>query len=110
MERLADELDLTQRRVEIETAALVEAVIARRYSGSGRDTCIDCGSGIAAARRQRVPNAVRCFDCQERFERNQQALAPRPAPALPRHLDRGCASSTEALHPEVKPPALASNA
>ncbi len=31
--------------------------------------CADCGEEIPAARRQAVPAATRCIECQERHER-----------------------------------------
>lgn len=68
MERLADELDLVQRNIELETAALVETIVSRVRHGTGSVSCIECGDEIPAARRDKVPNAQRCLYCQERFE------------------------------------------
>jgi RNA polymerase-binding transcription factor DksA len=42
---------------------------ARRALADGSyGTCRDCGQGIPPARLEAVPEAVRCVECQRRFE------------------------------------------
>lgn len=36
---------------------------------SAATECIDCGEEIGMARKQAVPHAVRCIDCQTEFEK-----------------------------------------
>lgn len=35
---------------------------------NGRDECIDCGGPIGAKRKQALPHAVRCIECQRALE------------------------------------------
>lgn len=37
--------------------------------GAGCVECVCCGEVIAAARKQAMPSATRCIDCQEQLER-----------------------------------------
>lgn len=34
--------------------------------------CCDCGDEISAARRAKMPSAIRCIDCAEAFETNKR--------------------------------------
>lgn len=76
MERFADDLDLTQYRMD----QMVEFAIARhrRLASAtlGRQTCLDCGEPIPAQRLAHVPNACRCRDCQDRQERQPGRRLP----------------------------------
>jgi phage/conjugal plasmid C-4 type zinc finger TraR family protein len=68
MERLADNLDLAQQHIELETAALIDLIVSRVRHGRGSVCCVECGEDIPAERRAQVPNATRCVHCQTRFE------------------------------------------
>lgn len=68
MERFADVVDLAQAHVENEVASHIERIRRRTQAGIGRRHCFDCGKEIPAARRQHMPNALRCVDCQSRLE------------------------------------------
>lgn len=46
------------------------ASIAQQITGGGSDTCIECNCNIPQARRNAVPWAVRCKDCQIAFEKH----------------------------------------
>jgi phage/conjugal plasmid C-4 type zinc finger TraR family protein len=45
------------------------AATRARLSGEGAADCADCGEPIPAARREALPAATRCRDCQEDHER-----------------------------------------
>ena len=64
--------ELAERRFEEERAAGV-ATIRATLCGSGAPICRDCGDQIPAERRMAVPNARRCADCQDDFERGRRA-------------------------------------
>ena len=52
---------------DAEELRAIDAALDRLAAGTyGR--CIECGTAIAAARLERTPEAVRCFDCQQRYE------------------------------------------
>lgn len=76
LERFADELDLTQFRIDQLTALAVAAMRDQASQVSGRDHCLDCGDMIPAQRLIYVPNATRCAPCQDREERLGRALVP----------------------------------
>ncbi|RIV83023.1 hypothetical protein D2V17_14300 [Aurantiacibacter xanthus] len=44
-------------------------MVRASLSGRGEEHCCDCGDPIDVARRMAMPNARRCFDCQEDHER-----------------------------------------
>ncbi|CRI67259.1 hypothetical protein THIOKS1500021 [Thiocapsa sp. KS1] len=69
MERFADELDLTQFRIDQLTELAVTALRDQASRASGRDHCLDCGDVIPEKRLIYVPNASRCAPCQDRQER-----------------------------------------
>ena len=48
----------------------VDAALARIEDGS-YGLCVDCGVGIAPARLEAAPDALRCIACQEKFEKHQ---------------------------------------
>lgn len=68
MERLADILDMAQVHIEQELTLQIERIRRSSQASLGRAYCIDCGEPIPAARRQHVPGAVRCVDCQSQLE------------------------------------------
>lgn len=65
-----DEKYLEQAQ-SLEQAARDTALLASRakLAGHGQADCADCGCTIPAARRLAAPAAIRCIDCQTRFER-----------------------------------------
>jgi len=68
MERFADVVDMAQAHVENEVALRIERIRRTTQAGVGRRYCVDCGKEIPAARRQHMPNATRCVDCQSLLE------------------------------------------
>ena len=69
----------TERDLELalddhETLALnqIDAALARIESGVYGE-CLDCGAGIALARLQANPQALRCISCQQKFENTTTA-------------------------------------
>ncbi len=38
----------------------------------GSAVCVDCDEPIESARREAVPSAMRCFDCQRIFEHRKK--------------------------------------
>ncbi|WP_296700979.1 TraR/DksA C4-type zinc finger protein [Thiocapsa sp. UBA6158] len=76
LERFADELDLTQFRIDQLTALAVAAMRDQANLVSGRDHCLDCGDLIPAKRLIYVPNATRCAPCQDREERLGRGFMP----------------------------------
>ncbi|WP_296811949.1 TraR/DksA C4-type zinc finger protein, partial [Thiocapsa sp.] len=63
MERFADELDLTQFRIDQLTELAVAAMRDQASLISGRDHCLDCGDIIPEKRLIYVPNASRSAPC-----------------------------------------------
>ena len=69
---MPDLVDQAQEREEAERDAALASF--RRGPEAALDVpstgvCIDCGDDIAPARRQALPHARRCIDCQELRER-----------------------------------------
>jgi DnaK suppressor protein len=50
-----------------------------RLAGGEYGTCIDCGGDIAFERLKATPSAVRCIDCQSRYEKT---FGGEPKPSL----------------------------
>ena len=72
-----DEIDVTNRRLEVEQAAIEAQLKAAREAAVSRDAaaeCEDCGEEIPQARREAVPGCTRCAQCQERYERRRAAF------------------------------------
>lgn len=64
---MADECDHAkewQDRHNDESLALA-LVIAQKVNRVGTTHCVDCEQRIAKARREAVPHAIRCAECQE---------------------------------------------
>lgn len=70
MEKFADELDMAQAHIEREIEMRIDAIQRHANLGHGRRFCIDCGEPIPESRRRHVPNAKRCADCQDAWERD----------------------------------------
>lgn len=50
-------------------AAVAITAVRDRLKKVGTSDCIECGTVIPSARREVLPSACRCVDCQERYER-----------------------------------------
>jgi len=50
---------------------------AAALDAPGADVCADCGEPIPAERREALPSAVRCVDCQEYNERTGRVFRVR---------------------------------
>lgn len=66
---MADKADLAQDLIDERLAhALAARQAPRRHVVPINDDCVDCGDPIPAARRERMPYALRCVECQSRKE------------------------------------------
>lgn len=68
-------VELAERRVEMERDASVAHIQAVLAAGVGSLICVDCEGEISEARRQAVPNARRCIDCETFIERQRRRHA-----------------------------------
>lgn len=66
--------ELADMRAEQEREAGIAAARAPLKQAGTLD-CIQCGDEIEAERREALPSARRCVDCQERLERWQARKA-----------------------------------
>ena len=69
-----DEIDVTNRRLEVEQKAIEARLKAAREAAVSRDAateCEDCGDEIPQARREAVPGCTRCAECQTLHERQR---------------------------------------
>lgn len=69
-----DEIDHAQELDENFRAQALRAHFKKKKSPfiKGEDVnCIDCGEEIEPARRKAKPDAVRCVDCQGKWERRR---------------------------------------
>ncbi|WP_434777676.1 TraR/DksA family transcriptional regulator [Neisseria sp. Ec49-e6-T10] len=57
----------TMREEQFLHAAL-ECALAQTSHNQGPENCDECGEPIPAARRQALPSAVRCAECQQVYE------------------------------------------
>jgi len=71
------ERDLAQALDERETAELraIDDALERIRQGT-YGQCVDCGVDIPTARLHANPTALRCIDCQSRYERAHPMEAP----------------------------------
>ncbi|WP_299020142.1 TraR/DksA family transcriptional regulator [uncultured Tepidimonas sp.] len=71
------ERDLAQALDARETAELraIDDALERIRQGT-YGLCIDCGAEIPAARLHAAPTALRCLDCQARYERSHPVATP----------------------------------
>lgn len=67
MNRFADELENAQAESEF-ALNLTLTELKRVQQQPGTEFCVDCDCEIPAARREKVPYAVRCVDCQSLHE------------------------------------------
>jgi len=67
---MADEVDITQERMEKELETLLSA---REHASTGQSYlyCIDCEEPIPEARRQAIKGCQRCIQCQTKQERGK---------------------------------------
>lgn len=63
-----DDIDQAQIQIEQTTAAAIASIVSRVRSGPGSTLCQECGEPIPARRRDLLPSATRCVDCQRDFE------------------------------------------
>jgi RNA polymerase-binding transcription factor DksA len=66
-ELLEEEIEQTEE-IFIEEGERRIAEARRALADGTYGTCRDCGQGIPPARLEAVPEAVRCVECQRRFE------------------------------------------
>lgn len=64
-----------QDQIESDVADGVQRARQQLPAGAGRSHCLDCGEAIPAARREALPGAVRCLDCQEQADGDGTAAA-----------------------------------
>lgn len=62
---------------EIAELDMIDAALARMDKGV-YGQCADCGIDIPQARLHAAPEASRCMDCQEAFERSHRDTRPTP--------------------------------
>ena len=62
---MADDIDRTQERQELEMAARLQVV--QRFNLPSLAECADCGEDIPS-QRQAIGGVKRCVDCQNNFE------------------------------------------
>lgn len=67
-----DDADLAETRIENEIAGLM-AQATEQLQGTGTLQCVECGEEIGAERRQALPSARRCVDCQHAEEVEKKA-------------------------------------
>lgn len=65
---LADKAQLTN---EQHIDAVLQRMFAQQHLITSNGICIDCKERINPARLQVLPDAQRCIDCQNFFEKNQ---------------------------------------
>lgn len=58
---------------ESRKARMIEGALLRITRGEFGE-CVDCGTTIATERLRLVPWAPRCFDCQDRAERDERRI------------------------------------
>jgi phage/conjugal plasmid C-4 type zinc finger TraR family protein len=63
-----DDIDQAQIQIEQTTAAAIASIVSRVRSGPGSTLCMECGDLIPARRRDLLPSATRCVDCQRDYE------------------------------------------
>ncbi|WP_165825229.1 TraR/DksA family transcriptional regulator [Rhodopseudomonas palustris] len=63
-----DQFDEAQALEERERDECIARATARR-KGPGATHCVVCGEPIDEARREAMPSAIRCVECQDRRER-----------------------------------------
>lgn len=66
---MVDVVDQAQTLEETTRAAALAAARASNSTAPGHKYCARCGDEIPAARREALPSATRCVDCQTKRER-----------------------------------------
>jgi phage/conjugal plasmid C-4 type zinc finger TraR family protein len=64
---MSDDVDKA-RAIEEATRRNATAAAIATLQRQGSEYCIDCGDRILEARREALPSAERCIDCQINFE------------------------------------------
>jgi len=64
---MADEVDITTERMDVEMEALLKAR-EMAHVGESALYCIDCDEPIPQARREAMKGCQRCVDCQGKVE------------------------------------------
>ena len=62
--------DLAELRSEQEREAAI-AVASLALNATGSLACVGCESEISTERRQALPSAIRCMNCQMLFEKSK---------------------------------------
>lgn len=75
---MADAADRADRLIEqalsLAVAEITAAPRERQLTADGVVFCLDCDGEVPAERLRANPKAVRCIDCQIRFERYENGL------------------------------------
>jgi len=66
---VADIVDQAQEREEAQRDAALASFRHKPIAAPSSGVCLDCGDEIPPGRRQALPHARRCIDCQELRER-----------------------------------------
>ena len=75
-----DAADRAQQEIDVELAERLERQArAAALDAPGAEICADCAEPIPAERRQAVPSAIRCINCQAYAERVLQLKERNPA-------------------------------
>jgi phage/conjugal plasmid C-4 type zinc finger TraR family protein len=64
---MSDEVDHARGLEEMARRNAIKAAIAPLHR-QGSEFCVDCGDRIQDARRQALPSADRCIDCQTNYD------------------------------------------
>jgi phage/conjugal plasmid C-4 type zinc finger TraR family protein len=65
-----------QQQIDDSIADAIKRARAQLPSGPSLPNCAECGAVIPEARRQAVPGARLCVDCQAEADRHVQAAGP----------------------------------
>ncbi|NLO78804.1 MAG: TraR/DksA family transcriptional regulator [Xanthomonadaceae bacterium] len=72
---LITDLNIRQLDQQVQELHAVESALARQRNGS-YGICADCGREIRIERLRAIPTAIRCIDCQSRYERDFTRSVP----------------------------------
>ncbi|WP_068087425.1 MULTISPECIES: TraR/DksA C4-type zinc finger protein [Polycladidibacter] len=61
------QIEQARKRVEAEAREAITS-IQQQLDARGCERCVDCEAVIPKRRRAASPSAIRCIDCQSRFE------------------------------------------
>jgi phage/conjugal plasmid C-4 type zinc finger TraR family protein len=65
-----------EEQIEATVQSEIDRVRSRRATSEGFTHCEDCGEEIPAARRQAVPGARRCIQCQTEADQGEVRSQP----------------------------------